>query len=137
MKERTTSKSSPRTRRAMRRGCSAVPSSKRSDADAGAASRTLATVRREARTARERLRALAAVVRATGRENDARRIVELAMTQIALLTRVREWLLLLSVNGEETLVVEQVCGRGMAALKGSTVVAGEGLIGRAAQRRQV
>jgi diguanylate cyclase (GGDEF)-like protein len=114
-----------------------VHSSKRSDALAGAAGRALVTVRREARAAREQLRALAAVVRATGRESDARRIVELAMTQIGLLTRVREWLLLLSVNGEETLVVEQVCGRGLAALRGSTVLAGEGLIGRAAQRRQV
>src|SRR5690349_19400048 len=98
MKARTTSKSSLRIRRATRPGCSAVRSSKRSDADAGAASRALAAVQREARAARERLRALAAVVRATGRENDARRIVELAMTQIGLLTRVREWLLLLSVN---------------------------------------
>ena len=121
----------------MRPGYSAVRSSKRSDAGAGAATRALRSIRREARTARESLRALAAVVRATGRENDARRIVELAMTQIGLLTRARDWLLLLSVNEEETLVVEQVCGRGLAALRGATVVPGEGLVGRAAQRRQV
>jgi diguanylate cyclase (GGDEF)-like protein len=114
-----------------------VRSSKRSDAGAIAPGGALASARRAARAARLRLHALAAVVRATGRENDARRIVELAMTQIGHLTRVREWLLLLSVNGEETLVVEQFSGRGLAALRGSTVFAGEGLIGRAAQRRQV
>src|SRR6267142_1896842 len=137
MKERTTSKSSLKTQRATKPGCGAVRSSKRSDAGAIAPGGALASARRAARAARSRLHALAAVVRATGRENDARRIVELAMTQIGHLTRVREWLLLLSMNGEETLVVEQFSGRGLAALKGSTVLAGEGLIGRAAQRRQV
>src|SRR5262245_37703349 len=118
MKGRTTSKSSRRIRRATRPGCSAVRSSKRSEAAPGSGHGTHHALRREARTARDRLRALAAVVGATGRESDARRIVELAMTQVGRLTRVREWVLLVSAQGDDTLVVEQACGHGLSALKG-------------------
>ena len=66
----------------MRTGSSGASSSNPSEA----VRRTLARLRREARHARARLEALAAIVRATGSEIEPGRIVALAMAQIALLT---------------------------------------------------
>jgi diguanylate cyclase (GGDEF)-like protein len=97
----------------------------------------MARLRRETRDARTRLTALAAIVRATGREIEPARIVDLAMGQIALMTGVRRWILALAVPGQGTLVIESTSGRGLGGLRGTAIPAGEGLLGRAAQRRQV
>jgi len=117
----------------MRTGSSGASSSNPSEAVRG----TLARLRREARHARARLEALAAIVRATGSEIEPARIVALAMAQIALLTGVRRWILALVVPGQGTLVIESACGRGLAGLRGAAIPAGDGLLGRSAQRRQI
>lgn len=94
-------------------------------------------VRDDARESERRLKALSAVVRSTGRELEVKRIVELAMSRIGLFVKVRGWALLLTNASQGALVFEHGAGEGMAGLVGATVNLGEGILGRAAQRRQV
>ncbi len=84
----------------------------------------------------EMLRAFAAIVRATGRELDPRRIVDLAMGEVLRFLKPRAWLFLRADPDLGILTVEQVSGDGLGLLKGRKVALGEGLAGRAAQRRQ-
>jgi diguanylate cyclase (GGDEF)-like protein len=76
-------------------------------------------------------------VRATGSETEPARIVALAMAQIAVLTGVRRWILALAVPGQGSLVIESSSGRGLSGLRGVAITAGDGLLGRAVQKRQI
>src|SRR5262245_36948708 len=138
MKARTTSPSSRRTRRATRTGCARASSSKRSDAArSGAPDGSVGRPCAEARRAHARLRALTAIVRATAQELDPGRIVALAMAQIGLMVGFEGWILALALPGQGTLMFEKASGRGLSGLRRRTVVLGDGLIGAAAERRQI
>jgi diguanylate cyclase (GGDEF)-like protein len=97
----------------------------------------LQRIRRDAHAARARLDALSAIVRATGRELEPGLIVSLAMRRIARLLPVRAWLLLVAAPGQSTLVIEQSSSRRLDRLRGVSVPFGEGVLGRAAQRRRL
>lgn len=77
------------------------------------------------------------MVRATGQELDPGRIAGLVMAQIGLMIPFEGWILALAVPGQPTLTVERVSGRGLGGLRRRTVAIGDGLIGRAAERRLV
>ncbi len=83
-----------------------------------------------------KLRALTAIVRATGKELDPLRIIGLAMEQIRRFLKIRAWLFLLADAEQGFLTVEQYGGEGMASMKGVRIGIGEGIAGRAGQRRQ-
>ena len=90
-----------------------------------------------ARASDRRLKALGAIVRTTGRELDPRRIVEMAMTQIGAFVDVLGFILLVPVAGQGTLAVDHAVGEALQTLHGATLNVGEGILGRAAHRRQV
>ncbi len=83
-----------------------------------------------------KLKALAAIVRATGKELDPHRIVDLAMEQVSLFLRIRAWLFLLADPEQGFLTVEKTGGEGMAMMKGTRIGVGEGIAGKSGQRRQ-
>ena len=83
-----------------------------------------------------KLKALAAIVRATGNELDPHRIIDLAMGQVSPFLGIRAWLFLLADPEQGFLTVEKTGGEGMAPMKGSRIGMGEGIAGRAGQRRQ-
>jgi diguanylate cyclase (GGDEF)-like protein len=58
------------------------------------------------------------------------------MAQIAPMTGVRRWFLALGAAGPGSLTIDRTSGRALAALRGVAVPPGEGLVGRAALRRQ-
>jgi diguanylate cyclase (GGDEF)-like protein len=96
-------------------------------------------LRRESVAARDagaRMQAHAAIVRLTGNELDPRRIVDVAMDRVREFLNLRAWLFLLSDPEQGLLTVERTCGEGMGAMKGRRFGMGEGVAGRAAQRRQ-
>ncbi|HKQ96944.1 MAG TPA: GAF domain-containing protein, partial [Candidatus Polarisedimenticolia bacterium] len=76
-------------------------------------------------------------MRATGQELDPGRIVALAMAQIGLMVGFEGWVLALALPGQGTLMFEKASGRGLSGLRRRTVALGDGLIGRAAERRQI
>jgi diguanylate cyclase (GGDEF)-like protein len=90
----------------------------------------------EARGHESRLKALAAIVRATGNELDPQRIIDLAMEQVGAFLRPRAWSFLLADPEQGLLTVAQTGGEGLGDLKGTRLGIGEGIAGRAAQRRQ-
>ena len=96
------------------------------------ARRTLAQARDQA----AKLRALAAIVRATGSELDLQRIVELAMEQVSQFLNLRAWLFLLADADQGILSIEQTGGDGVGVMKGTRIRIGDGIAGRCAQRRQ-
>jgi diguanylate cyclase (GGDEF)-like protein len=83
-----------------------------------------------------KLRALTAIVRATGKELDPHRIIDLAMEQISRFLNIRAWLFLLADADQGFLIVERSGGEGMASMKGIRIGIGEGIAGRAGQKRQ-
>jgi diguanylate cyclase (GGDEF)-like protein len=83
-----------------------------------------------------KLRALAAIVRATGNDLDPQRIIELAMEQVGAFLKLRAWLFLLADPEQGLLTVAQTGGEGLAEIKGTRLGIGEGIAGRAAQKRQ-
>ena len=90
----------------------------------------------EARAQESRTRALAAIVRATGNELDPQRIIDLAMEQVGTFLKLRAWLFLLADPEQGLLTVAQTGGEGLAGMKGTRLGMGEGIAGRAAQKRQ-
>jgi diguanylate cyclase (GGDEF)-like protein len=90
----------------------------------------------EARDATARMRALAAIVRLTGSELDPHRIIDVAMERVGEFLNLRAWLFLLADPEQGILTVERTGGEGLGAMKGKRLGIGEGVAGRAAQRRQ-
>jgi diguanylate cyclase (GGDEF)-like protein len=90
----------------------------------------------DARDATARMRALTAIVRLTGSELDPHRIIDVAMERVGEFRNLRAWLFLLADPEQGLLTVERTCGEGMGAMKGKRLAIGEGVAGRAAQRRQ-
>ncbi len=90
----------------------------------------------QARHTTARAEALAAIVRLTGNELDPHRIVDLAMDRVRQLLTVRSWLFLLADPEQGLLTIERTGGEGMSGLRGKQLKIGEGVAGRAAQRRQ-
>jgi diguanylate cyclase (GGDEF)-like protein len=90
----------------------------------------------QARDQAAKLKALAAIVRATGSELDPHRIVEMAMEQVSLFLNLRAWLFLLADAEQGLLAVEQTGGDGVGVMKGARIRVGDGIAGRCAQRRQ-
>ncbi len=90
----------------------------------------------DARDAGARMQAHAAIVRLTGNELDPHRIVDVAMERVRGFLNLRAWLFLLADPEQGLLTVEKTAGEGMGALKGKRFGVGEGIAGRAAQRRQ-
>src|SRR3989442_3736427 len=90
----------------------------------------------EARDATARMRALTAIVRLTGRELDPHRIIDVAMERVGEFLKLRAWLFLLADPEQGLLTVERTSGEGLGAMKGKRLGIGEGVAGRAAQRRQ-
>jgi diguanylate cyclase (GGDEF)-like protein len=82
-----------------------------------------------------KLRALAAIVRCTGNELDPQRIIAMAMNHVTSFLEMRGWLFYLLDAEQGLLTVEQVGGQGVVGLKGSQIGLGEGVAGRAAQKR--
>lgn len=93
-------------------------------------------VLRRARGQRTTLMALASIVRATGSELDPQRIIELAMERVRAHLALRGWLFLQASHQQDVLVIERTGGEATAALKGRKVAFGDGIAGRAAQRRK-
>ncbi|MEK7798303.1 MAG: sensor domain-containing diguanylate cyclase [Acidobacteriota bacterium] len=96
-------------------------------------------VRRESLQSRDagaRMQAHAAIVRLTGNELDPHRIAGVAMERVREFLNLRAWVFLLSDPEQGLLTVERTCGEGMSSLKGRRFGMGEGVAGRAAQRRQ-
>ncbi len=90
----------------------------------------------DARDAGARMQAHAAIVRLTGNELDPHRIIDVAMERVRGFLNLRAWLYLLADPEQGLLTVERTCGEGMGAVKGRRFGMGEGIAGRAAQRRQ-
>jgi diguanylate cyclase (GGDEF)-like protein len=90
----------------------------------------------DARDATTRMRALTAIVRLTGTELDPHRIMDVAMERVGEFLNLRAWLFLLADLEQGLLKVERTFGEGMGAMKGKRLGIGEGVAGRAAQRRQ-
>ena len=90
----------------------------------------------DARDAGARMQAHAAIVRLTGNELDPHRIIDVAMERVRGFLNLRAWLFLLADPEQGLLTVERTCGEGMGAIKGKRFGIGEGIAGRAAQRRQ-
>lgn len=90
----------------------------------------------EARDAAARMNALTAIVRLTGNELDPHRIIDVSMERVGEFLHPRAWLFLLADQEQGTLSVERTGGEGMGPLKGKRFGIGEGVAGRAAQRRQ-
>jgi len=90
----------------------------------------------EARDAAARMRALTAIVRLTGRELDPHRIIDVAMERVGEFLNLRAWLFFLADPEQGLLTVERTSGEGLGAMKGRRLGIGEGVAGRAAQRRQ-
>lgn len=93
-------------------------------------------IARRGREREQKLRSFAAIVRATGRELDPHRIINLAMGEVRRFLNPRAWLFLRADPELGILTIEQVEGEGLTFLKGRRVALGEGLAGQAAQRRQ-
>jgi diguanylate cyclase (GGDEF)-like protein len=96
-------------------------------------------VRRESlrsRDAEARMQAHAAIVRLTSNELDPQRIMDVAMERVREFLTLRAWMFLMSDPEQGLLTVERTFGEGMSALKGRRYGMGEGVAGRAAQRRQ-
>ncbi|HEV8701650.1 MAG TPA: sensor domain-containing diguanylate cyclase [Candidatus Polarisedimenticolia bacterium] len=96
-------------------------------------------VRRESlrsRDAEARMQAHAAIVRLTSNELDPQRIMDVAMERVREFLALRAWMFLMSDPEQGLLTVERTFGEGMGALKGRRYGMGEGVAGRAAQRRQ-
>jgi diguanylate cyclase (GGDEF)-like protein len=83
-----------------------------------------------------RLRALAAVVRATAQEFEPRRLIDLSMRQVSRFLRLRSWVFHLCDPERGVLRVEQVGGKDRQPARGAGCELGEGLAGRAAQKRR-
>ncbi len=83
-----------------------------------------------------KLRALAAIVRCTGNELDPQRIIAMAMNHVTVFLEMRGWLFYLLDAEQGLLTIEQSGGQGVGGLKGSHIGLGEGIAGRAAQKRQ-
>jgi len=83
-----------------------------------------------------RLRALAAVVRATAKELDPRRLIDLSMQQVSRFLHLRSWTFYLCDPDRNVLRVEQIGGQERRATRGERCGLGEGLAGRAAQTRR-
>src|SRR5262245_11590134 len=90
----------------------------------------------EARDASARMNALTAIVRLTGNELDPHRIIDVSMERVGEFLKPRAWLFLLADPEQGTLSVERTGGEGTGPLKGKRFGIGEGVAGRAAQRRQ-
>ena len=90
----------------------------------------------EARGQEARLGALAAIVRATGNELDPHRIIELAMEQVGTFMKLSAWLFLLADPEQGLLTVAQTGGEGLSGMRGTRIGIGEGIAGRAVQKRQ-
>src|SRR5262249_25620833 len=90
----------------------------------------------DARDAGARMQAHAAIVRLTGNELDPHRIIDVAMDRVRGFLNLRAWLFLLADPEQGLLPVEETAGEGMGAVKGKRFGVGEGIAGRAAQRRQ-
>ena len=58
------------------------------------------------------------------------------MNHISRLVGARDWMYLMMPPGDGSLVIERTSGRGLSSLRGTTVPPGEGIFGRAVQRRQ-
>jgi diguanylate cyclase (GGDEF)-like protein len=84
----------------------------------------------------ERLRSFAAIVRATGRELDPHRIIDLAMGEVHRFLKPRAWLFLLVDPDVGLLTIEKTVGEGLGGQAGRKIGVGEGVAGRAAQRRR-
>jgi diguanylate cyclase (GGDEF)-like protein len=96
-------------------------------------------VRRSAAEARDQgaqLQAHAAIVRATGNELDPHRIIDLAMERVRAFFKLRAWLFLLADPEQGILRVERTGGEGSAVAKSRQIGIGEGIAGRAVQKRQ-
>ena len=102
----------------------------------GAARQRVRMIASRGREREQKLRSFAAIVRATGRELDPHRIIDLAMGEVRRFLNPRAWLFLRADPDLGILTIEQVEGEGLAFLKGRRLALGEGLAGRAAQRRQ-
>jgi diguanylate cyclase (GGDEF)-like protein len=89
-----------------------------------------------ARDTTARMRALTAIVRLTGHELDPHRIIDVAMERVGEFLNLRAWLFLLADPEQGILTVERTGGEGLSAMKGKRQGIGEGVAGRAAQRRQ-
>lgn len=83
-----------------------------------------------------RLRALAAVVRATAKEFDPKRLIDLSMQQVSRFLGLRSWIFYLCDTDNGMLRVEQCGGKERLATRGVRCGLGEGLAGRAAQKRR-
>jgi diguanylate cyclase (GGDEF)-like protein len=92
--------------------------------------------RARARAPRGTLAALASVVRATGTELEPQRIIEVAMERVRGLVALRGWLFLQAEPEHGILTIERTGGEGMAGLRGRRIAFGDGIAGRAAQRRR-
>ena len=90
----------------------------------------------EARDAIARMRGLTTIVRLTGSELDPHRIVDVAMEKVRVLLDLDSWIFLLADPEQGLLTIERTGGEGLGALKGRRLGIGEGVAGRAAQRRQ-
>ena len=90
----------------------------------------------DARDAGARMQAHAAIVRLTGNELDPHRIIDVAMERVRGFLNLRAWLFLLADPEQGLLTVERTCGEGTGAVRGKRFGMGEGIAGRAAQRRQ-
>lgn len=96
---------------------------------------TARTVRRMKQN-EARLRALAAVVRATANEFDPPRLIDLAMRQVSRFLRLRSWIFYLSDPEQALLRVAQFGGKEKRVTRGERCGLGEGLAGRAARKRR-
>jgi diguanylate cyclase (GGDEF)-like protein len=83
-----------------------------------------------------KMRSFAAIVRATGRELDPRRIIDLAMGEVQRFLKPRAWLFLLVDPDVGLLTIAKAAGEGMGCCRERKIGMGEGIAGRAAQRRQ-
>jgi len=96
-------------------------------------------IRRESlrsRDAEARMQAHAAIVRLTSNELEPQRIMDVAMERVREFLALRAWMFLLCDPEQGLLTVERTFGEGMGALKGRRYGMGEGVAGKAAQRRQ-
>jgi diguanylate cyclase (GGDEF)-like protein len=90
----------------------------------------------DARGQKAKLRALVALVRATGNELDPHRVIDSAMDQVRAFLRPRAWLFLIADPERGVLTVERTGGEGAAGSMGKQISLGEGIAGRASRRKR-
>ena len=83
-----------------------------------------------------RLDAFAAIVRATGKDLDPHRIMELTMEHVSRILGFNSWLFMMAVPEGSALTVERTSDDRLAAMLGTRLKLGEGIAGRAVQTRQ-